>query len=156
MEKIFKYEHERITMDELRRHKYVDLPSLTQKVESKTISLDTKDEELRYSSTRPTTNGNAKTLTIQSESIPPVTTKKAKDISQLLRSTVGVEKLREVATTIKQSIEETKKATQQPSSDENPQGEGVTQDNKHDEQCQDELKKLLDVVNKALDSVASS
>ncbi|ETO09305.1 calmodulin-dependent protein kinase [Reticulomyxa filosa] len=151
MESIFKPESERITMSELRRHKYVNLNSEKEKTESKTTpSLLTKKEEeqTKYSLSKPKvtqhyTNGNAQTLTIANEVIPIVTTKKAKDISQLLRSAVGVENMRSLMTTIEKSIEDTKKQSQLSSatSNENPKGEGVVdEDNKNNDQCLDELK----------------
>jgi len=166
MEKIFKPENERITMEELRQHKYVNLPSLVDDAELQTpaISLDTKDEEMRSHTTRSkntdrATIGNAKTLTIDSGLIPVVKTQKAKEMSQLVQSTVGAENMRTLVKTIEQSIEETTKHFQQiaATSNENPKAEGVTdEESKHDNQCLDELKKLLRVVTEALESITST
>ncbi|ETN99067.1 hypothetical protein RFI_38421 [Reticulomyxa filosa] len=160
MEKIFKPEDQRISMEELKKHKYVGLadPSESKK---KTEDVTTSDKEMSERENQPSkeitkspSNSNERMLTIQKELIPSVHTKKAIDISQKLRSAVGEHSMRALVTTIEQSIDEIKKlAVQGVKASENPRGEGVSDENNKDDQCVDELKKLLHVVTKALENI---
>jgi len=165
MEKIFRPEEDRISMEELRRHRYVGLPDTTRNVavDTQAGATETTDDEATEQTNDnkepklSTTENDDQTLKIQNELIPLVQTKKALDISQQLRSTVGVQNMRALVVTIEQSIEETKKlAEQNVGRDENPKGEGVIDENNKHVQCVHELTKLLQVVTKALENMETT
>jgi len=159
MEKIFKPEKDRISMEELRQHKYVNLPLLTRsnaEPEKPAISASAKEKELK--DRKPLTTGKDQTLAINTDSIPWVETKPAQEIVHQLRGTVGVENIRLVITNIEQSIDKVTKRIQSNAEDatkegENPKAEGVTdEEHKYDSgTCVEELKKLLQVVKGALE-----
>jgi len=165
MEKIFKPENERISMEELRSHKYVGLPSLTSKVEvdTSTVSLSTKDKEAKDQ--KQVTTGKDKTLAIKSEAIPWVDTKEAQRMAHLLRGAVGVDSIRTFVNTIEKTIEsahtrphsaietgENVKHGENAKHGENPKAEGVTDEGHHGvtSECMEELKKLLQLAKDAL------
>jgi serine/threonine protein kinase len=158
MLKIFKPENDRVSIQELRQHKYVALPSLTSTTEPEapTVSESVKEEE---KDRKVITTGKDRTLSIKSEAIPWVDTKQAQEIAYQLRGTVGVDNIRVIVTSIEQSIQNASQRTQvnsehAPKDGENPKAEGVTdEDHKsHGGSYVEELKKLLQVAKDALET----
>jgi len=148
MEKIFKPEDQRISMQELRQHKYV---GLARNVNALDEALNTKTN----TSTQAETEKEIKTrmLTVKSEFIPSVQTEQAKDMAHKLRGTVGVENMRTFIKSVEQIIENSKNRSQSTHhTAENPKGEGVVHEDNtfHDDLCIDELRKLLQVAKDAL------
>jgi len=128
MEKILKPENERITMQDLRRHKFVGLTIAT---------------------------GNDQSLKINNNVIPDLKTTKAREMALKLRDTVGQERMRSFVTSLEVTINDFR-IPAAPGVIQNPNSEGVIDqhDNSHkNEECVIELKNLVQLAKDALDCV---
>ncbi|ETO25812.1 hypothetical protein RFI_11322 [Reticulomyxa filosa] len=154
---IFKPEGERISMEELKKHRYVRLDKMSPKEELHPVVSAKNEKRRNESESNERKSAQERTLAVEKALIPVVQTKKAFDLSQKLHSTVGVQNMCALRTAIEQTIEETRLAVQSLGGNSYYKEERISDENgkqQHD-QCVNELKELLQVVKNTLENVGT-